>query len=414
MIIKSINLYNFRNYRRLNLNVGPSVNIIYGFNAQGKTNIVEAINVCSCLSSHRTAKEKELITFNENEFDISMDLFDPYDSSDTSLTYSYYTENSSLVKTSMPKRVVKQDSIQIDRISNYIGICNTVIFAPEDLNLIKGSPSIRRKFFNLLISKISPSYFGLISSYSRLLNQKNTTIKSFKGGKPDDIALDFWDYPLADVSAEIILYRYRYSKLLSESASKHHLMISDNKENLNISLNTITGSIEVINNFFKENDYLTAFIEGKAPEAIYARIKGILSEYLYSKFKGARQNDCERGITGIGVHKDDLDISLNGLSAKTYSSQGQQRSAALSLKLSELDIISNACKTAPILLLDDVFSELDVNRRVSLLSGMVDAQIFITCTEREYIEKELNALISDKTDIRFFHVENGNVITEES
>lgn len=412
MILKSLNLTNFRNYRRLNLNVGPSVNIIYGFNAHGKTNIVEAINVCSCLASHRTAKDKELITLNENEFEISMDLFDPYDSSDTSLFYGYYTENSQKVKTSVPRRIVKQDLVPVDRIANYIGVCNTVIFAPEDLNLIKGAPSVRRKFFNLLISKVSPYYFGLISNYSRLLEQKNSTIKSFKGGKPDNLTLDFWDYPLADVSAEIILYRYRYSRLLCDSASAHHSTISDNKEKLNITLNTITGSIDVINNFFKENDYLTAFIEGKAPEAIYAQIKGILSKYLYSKFKGTRQNDCERGITGIGIHKDDLEISLNGLSMKSFSSQGQQRSAALSLKLSELDIIFNACKTAPILILDDVFSELDVNRRVSLISGMVDTQIFITCTERDYIENELKQLISDKTDIRFFHVENG-VVTPE-
>ena len=254
MIIKSLNLINFRNYRRLNLNVGPSVNIIYGFNAQGKTNIVEAINVCSCLTSHRTSKDKELITFGENEFEISMDLFDPYDNSDTSLFYGYYTENSKLTKSSVPKRIVKQDQMQIDKIANYMGICNTVIFAPEDLNLIKGAPSIRRKFFNLLISKISPYYFSLISNYGRLLEQKNSTIKSFKGGKPDDLTLDFWDYPLADVSAEIILYRYRYSLLLSDSATKHHGIISNNAEELKVTLNTITGSIELINKFFNKTD----------------------------------------------------------------------------------------------------------------------------------------------------------------
>ena len=412
MFIKSIQLDGYRNYKSETVYFDKGTNILYGDNAQGKTNIIEAINVCSCLTSHRTSKDKELITFGENEFEINMDLFDPYDNSDTSLSYGFYTENSKVIKTSSPRRVVKQDLIKVEKIANYIGVCNTVIFAPEDLNLIKGSPSVRRKFLNLLISKISPYYYGLISQYSRLLEQKNMTIKSFKGNKPDDMKMDFWDYPLADVSAEIILYRFRFSKLLSDYAAKHHMMISDNKETLEITLSTITGAIEVINNFFKENDYFTAFIDGKAPEAIYARIKAILSEYLYSKFKGTRQNDCERGISSIGIHRDDLDITLNNLPMKSYSSQGQQRSAALSFKLSELDIISNICKTAPILLLDDVFSELDVNRRVSLLSGMVDAQIFITCTEREYIENELNALISDKSDIRFFHVDKGIVTAE--
>ena len=188
--------------------------------------------------------------------------------------------------------------------------------------------------------------------------------------------------------------------------------ISENKEELKISYSTISGSIELINDFLNENVSLDTFMAGRAEKTIYARIKGILSEQLYAKFKGTRQNDSERGITGIGIHKDDLDISLNGLSMKVYSSQGQQRSASLSLKLSELDIIRDFCRTAPILLLDDVFSELDVKRRVSLISGMVDAQIFITCTEKEYIEKELKMLVGGSSLPRYFHVEEGKVTPE--
>lgn len=412
MIIRSIHLTNFRNYRRLDLDVGPSVNIIYGFNAQGKTNIIEAINVCSCLSSHRTSKDRDLINFDAEEYEVGLELSDPEDNYKTDLSVTYMTERSSENKTSSPKRIMKQDSMQISKVASYLGICNTVIFAPEDLNLIKGAPSVRRKFLNLLISKTSPTYFDLLNKYNRLIGQKNASLKSFRGGPVNDETMDFWDYPLADISAEIILYRYRYSLLLSKSASKHHFDISENKEELKISYSTISGSIELINDFLNENVSLDTFMTGRAEKAIYARIKGILSEHLYAKFKGTRQNDSERGITGIGIHKDDLDISLNGLSMKVYSSQGQQRSASLSLKLSELDIIRDFCRTAPILLLDDVFSELDVKRRVSLISGMVDAQIFITCTEKEYIEKELKMLVGGTSLPRYFHVEEGKVTPE--
>lgn len=412
MIIRSIHLKNFRNYRRLDLDVGPSVNIIYGFNAQGKTNIIEAINVCSCLSSHRTPKDRDLITFKENEYEIKIDLLDPEDNYKTDLSITYLTEKSEENSTSAPKRILKQDSMQISKIASYLGICNTVIFAPEDLNLIKGAPSVRRKFLNLIISKTSPTYFDLLNKYNRLIGQKNASLKSFRGGPANDETMDFWDYPLADISAEIILYRYRYSLLLNKFSSRHHLDISEEKENLKISYSTIQGSIELINAFLEENALLDAFINGSAERGIYARIKGILSEHLYSKFKGMRQNDSERGITGIGIHKDDLEITLNDMSMKIYSSQGQQRSAALSLKLSELDIIRDFCRSSPILLLDDVFSELDAKRRVSLISGMVNAQIFITCTEREYIEKELGTLVDGASLPRYFHVENGTVTPE--
>ncbi|MCR5616884.1 MAG: DNA replication/repair protein RecF [Clostridiales bacterium] len=412
MIIESIHLTDFRNYRRLDLDVGPSVNIFYGFNAQGKTNIIEAVNVCSCLSSHRTSKDRDMISFGEKGFEIKIDLLDPEDNYKTDLSVSYLLEKTEKNPSSVPKRILKQDSLQISKVASYLGICNTVIFAPEDLNLIKGAPSVRRKFLNLIISKTSPSYFDLLNRYNRLIGQKNACLKSFRGGRPDDDKMDFWDYPLADISAEIILYRYRYSLLLSKYASKHHLNISGEKEDLKISYSTIQGSVELINAFLKENASLDSFIDGSAQKAIYVPIKAMLSEHLLSKFRATRQNDSERGITGTGIHKDDLDITLNGLPMKNFSSQGQQRSAALSLKLSELYMIREFCRTSPILLLDDVFSELDVNRRVSLISGMVNAQIFITCTEREYIEKELGSLVNGTSLPRYFHVENGNVTPE--
>ena len=155
------------------------------------------------------------------------------------------------------------------------------------------------------------------------------------------------------------------------------------------------------------------FITGTLSEAIYARIKGILSEYILSKLRASRKYDVEKGISMSGIHRDDLDIKLDGLSMKNYSAQGQQRSAALSLKLAELQIIKDFTRSAPILLLDDVFSELDSVRRVSLLSGMKDAQIFITCTDRDYIENELARFLMTDIEPVFFRVTSGSCVREE-
>lgn len=410
MIVKELKLKNFRNYGRLELKFEPSVNILYGLNGQGKTNIIEAISVCSCLSSHRAQKDRDLIKFGENEYEIMLDCVDTSDGYTTELYTSYMTENSSLNTTAKTKRVLKQDHISVDNVSSYLGICNTVIFAPEDLNLVKGAPSIRRRFLNILISKVSPTYFNLLNSLTRLINQKNACLKDMKVYSDNsDQLLDYWDYPLSEVSAKVMLERYRYILLINKYAAAHHLDISGGNENLNVSYSTVSGLNALIETFVNDNGILDDFLLGRASEAILDEIRTKLSQSLYKKFVASRKYDVEKGISSVGIHKDDIDISLNNLQMKLYASQGQQRSAALSLKLSELDIIRAVTSTSPVLLLDDVFSELDVNRRVSLLSGMVDAQIFITCTERNYIEKELFELIKDSVVPGFYHVENGIV-----
>ncbi len=414
MYIKHISLENFRNYGRLDLDVGPSVNIIYGNNAQGKTNLIEAINVCSCITSHRTSKDRDLIKFGCNEYKITLDLRDEEYSTDTSISASFYTEDSELTPNKAPKRVLLHDGITIDKVSDYMGVCNTVIFAPEDLNLVKGAPASRRKFFNMLISKVSPTYYDTLNKTNRIINQKNTCIKSFRGDvmKADDNVLDFWDFSLSDLSADMIMYRYRFSKLLSAKASGHHSVISDGKEVLSISYSTISGAVELLERSLGSEEEQHMLIDGTLSEANYVRIKGILSEYVLGKLRAGRKNDIEKGISVFGVHRDDLDIKLDDLSMKNYSSQGQQRSAALSLKLAELEIIKEFTSSSPVLLLDDVFSELDSGRRVSLLSGMKDAQIFITCTDRNYIENELVEFVMTDIDPVFFHVSTGKIVRE--
>ena len=415
MFIRSIHLENFRNYGRLDLDVGPSVNIFYGDNAQGKTNLVEGIYVASSIASHRTSKDSDLIKFGENEYKASLDLTDD-DGSNVILSSCYFTERSALSRNNRPGRLLVRDNAPVDKISEYIGICNIVIFAPEDLNIVKNAPAFRRKFLNTLISKISPSYFNLLSNYSRLLAQKNALLKSIKNNDSMpalvDEQLNFWDYSLSELSAEIILKRYRFAKLISDMASKHHASISGGKENLTIEYSTVFGVVGALETFLNKNSKYDEYMSKGLSEADYGRIKGIISDLVLAKLKSVRNYDIDKHISSVGIQRDDIVIKLDGLVMKNFSSQGQQRTAALALKLSELEIIKMFVSSTPILILDDVFSELDKTRRLSLVSAMKGAQIFITCTDKNMIGEEIDVM-QGAGKASFYRV-NGGIIESEA
>lgn len=413
MIVKHLSLTNFRNYGRLDLDVGPSVNVIYGKNAQGKTNIIEAISVASSMTSHRTNKDSEMIKLGSNEYSIEMLCRDEVYDSDISFKVTYMNEKSAFNKNKTSKRVMSQDGMEISRISDYIGLCNTVIFAPEDLELVKGAPIERRKYLNLLISKVSPTYYDLLSKTKRIITQKNVCLKSYAGdvNKIDNNSLDYWDYSIADLSALVVLERFKFCKYISDIACKHHSIISGGKEELKVRYDSISGVEAVILAFLEKDDMFNLFCNETLSRDDYEHLKAKVSEYILGKLKSCRKVDVIKGVSTIGIHRDDLDITLNNLSMKQYSSQGQQRSASLALKLAELEIIKNKVKSTPILLLDDVFSELDESRRTSLLSGIDGAQIFITCTDRKYVEDQLGRIICNNKDIRFFKVDSG-VVTQ--
>ena len=415
MIIQGIHLINFRNYGRLDIDVGPSVNIFYGDNAQGKTNIIEAIYVAGSVASHRTSKDVEMIRFGENSYSTGLDLLCD-DGGSMQMTAEFHTEKSEISKSVRSYRVLKQENAKIDRISDYIGVCNIVIFAPEDLNIVKNAPAFRRRFLNTLISKVSPSYFNLLSDLSKLMNRKTAYLRTARAGLRNgeisqydiDASLDYWDFSIADLSADIIIMRDRFARLLSDSASKHHSNISGGKENLTIGYDTISGCSVPVDAFEGDDRQYDGYLRKGLSGSDYTRIKGILSNNILSKLRSARSYDLEKGISSVGVNKDDLDIKLDGLQMRNFSSQGQQRSASLALKLAELDILRMFTSSTPILLLDDVFSELDAERRASLLSVMKDAQIFITCTDRDMTAKEL-APMEAAEKARYYHVTSGTV-----
>jgi len=459
MFIRSIHIENFRNYRRLDLNVEPSINVFFGENAQGKTNIIEAIYLCACARSHRTSKDRELIYHGEQGYKVQLDMLAhryhnlivcrdeeevtvPMDTGNSTaiageslptIPYSgskkkdYYEESLSISFMEAAegpeglrkaRRVAEHDHVPLERISDFMGLFHAVIFAPEDLLLIKEGPSVRRRYMDLLISQVRPCYFYDLVTYSKLLQQRNRTLKMLRQKQSihslsimEESELEIWDYPLAQAAARILAERILFSERIRILAKQKHEQISGGKESLFVRYRTVTGLL---------SDEIQ-----KDPISHLENIEKI----LLTRWKMTHQDDYEKGNTSIGPHRDDLELSLDGEGLRAFASQGQQRSAALALKLAELTILREETGEMPVLLLDDVFSELDAGRRTCLLSNMGGAQVFITCTDRSFIEKELtdraNLLldpsaaddtVSDnspvnliKTKISFYEVADGTV-----
>lgn len=434
MFIRSIRIENFRNYRRLDLKVEPSINVFFGENAQGKTNIIEAIYLCACARSHRTSKDKELIFHGENGYRVEMNLmahrFRPlflcreneeilsddktylseenkariqkehYYEESLSLSFSEASDGPEGIRRA--RRIAEHDHVPLERISDFMGIFHAVIFAPEDLLLIKEGPSVRRRYMDLLISQVRPCYFHDLLTYSKLLQQRNKTLKMLRQRQGihtlslvEESEIEIWDYPLAEAAARILSERIHFSKKIKEIAGEKHEQISGGRESLYIKYKTVTGLLteEIISDPDHHLEQMAKFLVGK--------------------WKESHQDDYEKGSTSVGPHKDDLELSLDGDGLRAFASQGQQRSAALALKLAELKILRDETGEMPVLLLDDVFSELDAGRRTCLLSNLADAQVFITCTDKALIEKELFEMTgiyeqsSGRPEISFFEVREG-------
>ena len=396
MRIKKITLENFRNYGRLECNVEPSVNILYGQNAQGKTNVMEAIYLCACARSHRTHKDKDLIQKGSNYYRVHLDLeSEKYGRVvDESVALSYEEDGKSGFK-----RIAYYNDLPLERFRDYIGIFHAVIFAPEDMQLVKEGPSVRRRFIDLMISQVKPSYFHSLNRYARLLSQRNKVIKEIKKTNSEkslsidqETALDIWSHPLAEEGANIIVDRICYTERIKNIAVKKHGQISEEKESLSMRYKTIPG-VDV-----------ESMIE--SPQVF----KNDIKETFLKRLTMSRRDDLEKGMTGYGPHRDDLEIYLDGENMRNYASQGQQRSATLSLKIAEMTILREDTGENPILLLDDVFSELDSKRRACLLENIEKAQVFITCTDKNITEKMFKDKESDKDmRISYYEVDNGSV-----
>lgn len=355
MKIEKLNIIDFRNFESEFLTFSDGINIIYGENGQGKTNLVEAIYLMNHSKSFRTRIDKEMINFNE---ELS------YIKGKVNVAKTSHTIDIRLSK--QKGKAINLNDYPLDKVQDMIGVINIVCFAPEDVKIVTGTPQIRRNFLDREISQLKPAYYKLILDYQTILKSKNAILKE---DFVNPVMLDVYDEQIAELSEKIIDYRHDFVEKLSNIAGKNHFYISDEKETLKI-------------------EYARSFISMDKD--------GIISE-----LKKTRENDIYRKTSMKGIHRDDLYLTLKGMNIRSYGSQGQKKTASISMKLAEIDLIYNERGEYPIVILDDIFSELDENRRKLLTEKFENLQLFITTTEKIDIE-----------NARFFHVQNGKVREE--
>ena len=340
MLITSLKLQNFRNYSELDVNFNENINIIYGDNAQGKTNILEAVFISSIGKSFRTKKDRELIKFNENFSIIEVNFAK--------------SDRKGNVKVEISdKKNIYINGVKIKKLSELLGIINIVIFTPDDINILKNGPSERRRFLDMFIGQLRPNYIYCLNLYLKALEQRNNYLKQIKLENKSQDFLDIWDEKLSDYAEKVFKYRCEFVSKLKEKIKNVHHVITENNEEIDISY---------VSDYSNKEDFL-------------------------KKLKENRKLDILKGYTTKGVHRDDFNMFINGDLVNVYGSQGQHRTAILSLKMSELKVVYDEIGEYPILLLDDFMSELDEKRRINFLKNIKDTQVLITCTEKISLEK---------------------------
>ena len=356
MKINKIYAVNFRNYSSCNLDFSSMINVFYGQNAQGKTNILEAIFYSSFGMSHRTFTEDDLLKISCKEMAVGVEY--------ESFSGVHDIKIKKYQQLGRNKKEIFLDGTKV-RPKEHYGSLNVVMFSPEDLQLVKGEPSLRRRFFDMQIAQTDPIYYDLLVKYNRVLQQRNKLLKEIRdnGGTPQQ--LEPWNKEFIVLATAIAKKRQLALEKLQAIAGEIYASITGNKETLTIKYELKANNGELL---YPESDF-------SAWEMFYT-----------NKLKERERIDILRGNTGIGPHRDDIVLLLNDMSLKSFGSQGQQRSGALALKLSQLEYVRREIGEFPVLLLDDVMSELDNNRRAQLLL-FIDGrlQTFITVNDRELI-----------------------------
>ncbi|EIT86131.1 recombination protein F [Fictibacillus macauensis ZFHKF-1] len=354
MYIEELSIKNYRNYETTNVTFENKVNVFLGENAQGKTNIMEAIYVLALAKSHRTPRDKELIYWDKEYAKIEGRV---------------HKKNGpirlNLVISGKGKKA-KVNSLEQRRLTDYIGALNVVMFAPEDLNLVKGSPQVRRRFIDMEIGQVNPVYLHYLSQYQKILAQRNSLLRTMQRSRSEEqrVMLDILTEQMIESAARVTEKRHSYMKLLQQWAEPVHHGISRGLEKLEV---IYKPTIDVC-----EEQELSKMIEA-----------------YKEKFVKMKDREIERGTSMFGPHRDDLLFFVNGRDVQTYGSQGQQRTTALSVKLAEIDLIHAEVGEYPILLLDDVLSELDDYRQSHLLNTIQGkVQTFVTTTSVEGIHHE--------------------------
>jgi len=358
MYVSSLSLNNFRNYEKQSVELFEGTNVFCGRNAQGKTNILEAIYMFCRGKSTRARQDSELIRFGEDFFRIEMGF------------YSNERDFKGIITANkLGKKAIKINNVPIIKMSMLMSYFNAVFFTPEDLSLIKGSPAQRRRFIDASLCQIYPSYLSSLVSYNKTLLQKNFLLKSMrKKGVYSDPTLDVWNEALAKEGARVSEYRMNFIE----------------------SINTLASNIQ-------------SDISGEKLSIMYQPGIGcdIDEESYYNYLTVHIKREVDNGSAQYGIQRDDINIFINDNIARQYSSQGQQRTAALALKIAQGDYIKELKNEYPVYLLDDIMSELDINRRRYLWEKIKGKQVIITCTDTDEIETPQNS--------RLFYVESGTV-----
>ncbi len=353
MYINKIKLNNFRNYDEQEIELEPNINIFYGDNAQGKTNIIESIFISSIGKSFRTNKENELIKFNKDFSSIYIE----YEKSDRQGNIRINISN---------KKEIFINGVKIKKLSELLGKINTVIFTPDDINILKDGPQKRRRFLDIMIGQLRPNYIHILNMYNKTIEQRNNYLKQIKiENKPEEM-LEIWDEKLAEYGVKIYEYRNEFIEKIKNKINNIHKKITDEKEEI---------KIEYISDCSNKENYLNILKERKKLDII-------------------------KGFTTKGIHRDDFMIYINDELVNVYGSQGQNRTVILSLKISELQVIYDEIGEYPILLLDDFMSELDEKRRKNFLENIKNTQVIITCTDK---------LELDNIKYKIYNVKKGEI-----
>lgn len=334
MRIKSLKLKNFRNYDLLSLEFDHATNIFYGDNAQGKTNILEAIYLSGTTKSHRGTKDRDMIQFGHDESHIETVI----EKNNVEFKIDMHLKKNS------PKGIAI-NKMPIRKASELFGVIHLVFFSPEDLNIIKNGPAERRRFVDLELAQLDKLYLSDLANYNRIINQRNRLLKDIYNREDLISTLEIWDMQLAHYGKKVIERREKFIGEINEIIENVHEKLTDGKEHLSLSYEKSNGEIELMDTILKN-----------------------------------RERDIRMKSTSVGPHRDDICFRVGDLDIRKFGSQGQQRTAALSLKLSEIELVKMLIKDTPVLLLDDVLSELDKNRQHSLLDTIKNIQTIITCT----------------------------------
>ncbi len=370
MYVTSLSLSNYRNYQSLTLDLCQGTNIFYGNNGQGKTNILESLFLCAIGKSFRYAKSGDLVLNGEDRFKVSIQIAEDI------------TEQIDISYTRKEEKIIRVNGLCLRKLGHLMGNLIAVIFSPEDLQLVNDGPAVRRRMMDIAISQIKASHYFNLTQYNKTLSQKNALLRNINGShiKSGVDMLDVYNEQLAASGAKIIVRRNHFTKLLSQFAKEKHQEIAPG-ENLEILYQT---------------DGL--------PEGFDSDNLGEIQTAFYQILCQKKEKEIERMQSLVGIHRDDMELKLDGNDLKRFGSQGQKRTAVLSIKLAELGILESSTGRKPILLLDDVFSELDGFRQESLLKSIQKFQTFITCTDVSELPDEL------LKNAQCFFVNSGSVV----